>query len=122
MIIIPCIYFIIFLISQFITNYLLTNKYIAHAYFEKCVVYVFEVLSAIPIIFKIFYPRFIYEPVFNPNKFLSVKPNEYNDLFGSIAFVGGSLTVVYLTEIIYQRKMRWQLKLHHATTIFAGYV
>lgn len=118
---IPCAYCIIFMISKLVATYLFSIKDISPALSEKCVVYVFEVFASIPIIIRIFYPIFVYDPIFRPKKYNHVTPETYKQLFGSITFIGGALTSTYLIEMVYQRNMRFRLQLHHWTTIFAGY-
>lgn len=119
--VLPCIYVFIFTIAREIIKYLVYVKHwISESYYEKCVVYMFEILSLILMMFYACYPTFFYLPVFDPDKFESVTAKEYRDYYGTTAFVGMSIVIVYVFEIMYTRNMRFQLKIHHWTSIFAG--
>ena len=110
---IPVLYSIIFVISKQVGFILLHKQYISTSYLEKCIIYIFEILGIIPVLINIFYPKFVYDPIFNPSKYKHVTPQDYSQLYGSLAFITVSLCVMYMIEMIYARRMRWQLKMHH---------
>ena len=118
----PVTYYVIFVIAKYIGSVLLKKSIISQSYLEKCVIYIFEILGMIPIAFKIFYPKFIYDPVFNPSKYTSITPQEYGDMYASFVVIAAGLSIMYLIEMIYAAKMRWQLKLHHWLTILSSLV
>lgn len=121
MMLIPCIYCILFMISKQVANYLIySKKYISKVYYEKIVIYVLEIFGVMPVIFQIIYPIFIYEPMFNPNKYIVVTPLTYRQLYGSVALISGATTSIYMFEMVYARQMRWQLKMHHWVVIVTG--
>ena len=125
MIMIPCLYFILFLISKKIASNCVMKRYkISKIYYEKCVIYIFEIIGAIPILFKVFYPKFVYDPIFNPSDYqinpLKLTPILYSQLYGCIVFIGGGLTSMYIIEMSFSRTMRNALKMHHCTTILAA--
>ena len=117
---IPGLYAILFQISKMIAYILLEQEKISKSYFEKCVIYIYEPIGMIPILFKIFSPVFVYDVIFNPNNYEHVKSDKYKQLYSSIQFFNTAIVSMYLCEITFANKMRWQLKTHHWTCITAS--
>ena len=90
------IYTLIFLVSNHIGNYLLKKEIISQSYFEKCVIYIFEVLSVIPILYKFCYPMNILDPVFNPDRYRHPSPQLFLNLYSSVSYVSSSLCIMYM--------------------------
>ena len=110
---IPSLYCIIFQLSKHICKILLKKHIISKSYFEKCVIYIFEIIGIVPVLVGIFYPDFIYNIIFDPHKYDNPTPEIVSKMFQSGSWYLASLVVMYLMEMVYANNMRWQLQCHH---------